>query len=105
MAIETRGPRIHGGNFGGFGSVTFESQALPHLVIPRFLRCTCVGIHLGHHFLLGAFAEGVRMVLNYPLFHLYKFMVLAGRKTKLVVSLLNGSLYIYHNNMVNLEEL
>ncbi len=30
---------------------------------------------------LGAFAEGVRKVLNYSLFHLYEFMVLAGRKT------------------------
>jgi hypothetical protein len=31
---------------------------------------------------LGAFAEGIQKVLNYPLFHLYKFMALAGRKTK-----------------------
>ena len=37
---------------------------------------------------LGAFAEGVRKVLNYPLFHLYEFMVLASRKTKLVLSVL-----------------
>ncbi len=36
MAIETRGPRIHGGNFGVFGSVTVESRALPHLLIPGF---------------------------------------------------------------------
>jgi hypothetical protein len=27
-------------DFGGFGSVTFESQALPHLLIPGFLRFT-----------------------------------------------------------------
>ena len=40
MAIETRGPRILGGNFGGLESVTFESQALPHLLIPGFLRFT-----------------------------------------------------------------
>ena len=41
MAIETRGPRIHGGNFGGLGSVTFESQALPHLVIRIFALYVC----------------------------------------------------------------
>jgi hypothetical protein len=27
-------------DFGGFGSVTFESQALPHLLIPGFLWFT-----------------------------------------------------------------
>ncbi len=53
IAIETRGPGIHGGDFGGLGSVMFESQALPHLLIPGFLRCTCVGNGLGHHFLTG----------------------------------------------------
>ena len=51
MAIETRGPGIHGGDFGGLGSVMFESQALPHLLILGFLRCTCVGNGLGDHFL------------------------------------------------------
>jgi len=30
---------------------------------------------------LGAFAEGVGKVLNYPLLGLYEFMVLPGRKT------------------------
>jgi hypothetical protein len=29
---------------------------------------------------LGAFAEGVGKILNYPLFHLYEFMVLPHRK-------------------------
>ncbi len=53
MAIETRGPGIHGGDFGGFGSVTFESQALPHLLIPRFLRCACVENGLGDNILTG----------------------------------------------------
>jgi hypothetical protein len=41
MAIETRGPRIHVGNFGGFGSVTFESQALPHLYTGIFALYVC----------------------------------------------------------------
>jgi hypothetical protein len=31
---------------------------------------------------LGAFAEGVGTVLNYPLLGLYEFMVLPGQKTK-----------------------
>ncbi len=35
---------------------------------------------------LGAFAEGVGKVLNYPLFHMYEFMVLPQRKTKLNLS-------------------
>jgi hypothetical protein len=64
MAIETRGPGTHCGDFGGFGSVTFESHALPHLLIPGFMHCKCVGNGLGNHFLTGAFAEGVGKVLN-----------------------------------------
>ncbi len=37
---EFRALLISSHDFGGFGSVTFESQALPHLLIPRFLRFT-----------------------------------------------------------------
>ena len=35
---------------------------------------------------LGAFAEGVGKVLNYPLLGLYEFMVLPGRKTNIEYS-------------------
>ncbi len=38
---EVRALLISSHDFGGFGSVTFESQALPHLLlIPGFLRFT-----------------------------------------------------------------
>ena len=50
-AAEVRALLISSHNFGGFGSVTFASQALPHLLIPGFLHFTWVGTGLGHHFL------------------------------------------------------
>jgi hypothetical protein len=35
---------------GGPGNGTFASLALPHLLMPRFLHLTLVGIGLGHLF-------------------------------------------------------
>jgi hypothetical protein len=40
LAAEVQALLIGSHDFGGFGSATFESQALPHLLIPRFLRYT-----------------------------------------------------------------
>jgi hypothetical protein len=37
-AAEVRALLISSHDFGGFGSVTFASQALPHLLIPGFLH-------------------------------------------------------------------
>jgi len=37
---EVRALLISSHDFGGFGTVTFESQALPHLLIPGFLSFT-----------------------------------------------------------------
>jgi hypothetical protein len=39
-AAEVRALLISSHDFGGFGSVTFESQALPHRLIPGFLLFT-----------------------------------------------------------------
>ncbi len=39
---------------GGFGSVMFTSQALPHFLIPGILHFTWVGTGLGHHLLTGS---------------------------------------------------
>ena len=39
-AAEVPALLISSHDFGGFGSVTFESQALPHLLLPGFLRFT-----------------------------------------------------------------
>ncbi len=39
-AAEVQALLISSHDFEGFGSVTFESQALPHLLIPRFLHFT-----------------------------------------------------------------
>jgi hypothetical protein len=39
-AAEVRALLISSDDLGGFGSVTFASQALPHLLIPGFLRFT-----------------------------------------------------------------
>ena len=39
-AAEVRALLISSDDFGGFGSVTFASLALPHLLIPGFLRFT-----------------------------------------------------------------
>ena len=44
---------------------------------------------------LGAFAEGVGKVLNYPLLGLYEFMVLPGRKTIMLGAALENSLRIF----------
>jgi hypothetical protein len=45
---------IRSDNFGGLGSATFASQALPHLLIQGFLHFTWVGTGRGHHFLTGS---------------------------------------------------
>ena len=39
-AAEVQALLISSHDFGGFGSVTFESQALPHLLIPGILHLT-----------------------------------------------------------------
>ncbi len=66
-------------NFGGFGSVTFTSQAIPLLLIPGFLCFTWVGTGLGTFSSVWAFAESVRNMLNYPLQFCYQLVVLPHR--------------------------
>ncbi len=74
---------ISSDNLGGFGSVTFESQAIPHLLIPGFLHCTSVGMVWGTFSSLGAFAESVGNMPNYPLQFYYQLVVLPHRKSRL----------------------
>ncbi len=73
-------------NFGGFGSVTLESQALPHLLIPDF--CTLLEWKLvwGTIPSLGTFAEGAGNILNYSLQFYYQLVVLPHRISKLIIS-------------------
>jgi hypothetical protein len=40
LAAKVRALLISSDNFGGLGSITLASQALPHLLIPGFLQFT-----------------------------------------------------------------
>ncbi len=74
-AAEVRAIIISSDNFGVFGSVTFASQALPHLLIGEFLHFTWVGTGLwGTISPLGAFAEGVGNILNNSLQFYYQLL-------------------------------
>ena len=76
MAIEIILVLISSDNIGGFGSVMFASQALPHLLILGF--CALLGWELawGTFSSSGAFAESVRNICNYSLQFYYQLVVL-----------------------------
>ncbi len=54
LGAEVRALLNSSDNFWGFGSVTFASQALPHLLIQKFLHFTWVETGMRHHFLAGS---------------------------------------------------
>jgi hypothetical protein len=83
---EVRALLISSDNFGGFGSVPFASQALPHLLIYQYFN-TLLEWELVWDTIssLGAFAGSVGDILNYSLQFYYQLVVLPHRISRSVI--------------------